>query len=248
MLTLLVLAERPGGTLLDNSSSCRRWSAADGLPASYDSGITVGSSGREWVRPGDVASMSMLDGYGVHTLPNMRTWQQAGTPARVLEGPAGPIWSSDRSGLRQFANGSWVLFRIPRVDNAALTEFGAPIIAIAHKRVVQLLPDRWIEYDAAARRSTTPQRAPQPGSGDFPQMDGLEATASVRDREKQTGGHIPIIALTAIAMRGDQERCPVAGMDRYLAKPIQAADLLRLVASFVRSKKSCPSIADSRSP
>jgi PAS domain S-box-containing protein len=62
----------------------------------------------------------------------------------------------------------------------------------------------------------------------MPEMDGFEATAVIREREKQNGGHIPIIALTAHAMKGDKDRCLAAGMDGYLAKPIlsQALDEL----------------------
>ena len=67
----------------------------------------------------------------------------------------------------------------------------------------------------------------------MPEMDGLEATALIREREKQTGGHIPIVALTAHAMKGDQERCLAAGMDRYLAKPVQARDLNAAIAAVV---------------
>jgi two-component system, sensor histidine kinase and response regulator len=59
----------------------------------------------------------------------------------------------------------------------------------------------------------------------MPDMDGLQATAAIREREKQVGGHIPIIALTAHAMSGDSDRCLAAGMDAYLAKPINPRDL-----------------------
>jgi PAS domain S-box-containing protein len=59
----------------------------------------------------------------------------------------------------------------------------------------------------------------------MPEMDGLEAAAAIRQCERQTGGHVPIIAMTAHAMKGDRERCLAAGMDGYLAKPIQARAL-----------------------
>jgi PAS domain S-box-containing protein len=55
----------------------------------------------------------------------------------------------------------------------------------------------------------------------MPEMGGLEATQAIREREKSTGRHIPILAMTADAMQGDRERCMAAGMDGYVAKPIE---------------------------
>jgi two-component system sensor histidine kinase/response regulator len=55
----------------------------------------------------------------------------------------------------------------------------------------------------------------------MPEMDGMEATAAIRECEKRSGRHVPIIALTAHAMKGDKERCLSAGMDGYISKPIR---------------------------
>jgi two-component system sensor histidine kinase/response regulator len=63
----------------------------------------------------------------------------------------------------------------------------------------------------------------------MPEMDGLEATARVREREKNTGTHIPIVAMTAHAMAGDKERCLQAGMDAYISKPLAVKELLGVV-------------------
>ena len=59
----------------------------------------------------------------------------------------------------------------------------------------------------------------------MPEMNGLEATEAIRMHEQQHGKHLPIIALTAHAMQGDRDICLAAGMDDYLVKPMQAADL-----------------------
>lgn len=67
----------------------------------------------------------------------------------------------------------------------------------------------------------------------MPEMDGLTATRTIRLREQATGGrHIPIIAMTAHAMKGDQERCLGAGMDDYLTKPIKFSDLFVLLEKW----------------
>ena len=67
----------------------------------------------------------------------------------------------------------------------------------------------------------------------MPEMDGFEATAAIRAWEKDTGRHIPIIALTAHAMTGDREDCLAAGMDGYLPKPIHIKELKRVIAEFL---------------
>jgi PAS domain S-box-containing protein len=63
----------------------------------------------------------------------------------------------------------------------------------------------------------------------MPEMDGFEATDTIRQEEKTTGQHLPIIAMTAFAVKGDRERCLAAGCDDYLAKPIDSRSFLDLV-------------------
>jgi CheY-like chemotaxis protein len=63
----------------------------------------------------------------------------------------------------------------------------------------------------------------------MPEMDGLEATQVIRAREEETGEHIPVIAMTAHALKGDRERCLSAGMDAYVAKPIRARQVLEAI-------------------
>jgi signal transduction histidine kinase/CheY-like chemotaxis protein len=66
----------------------------------------------------------------------------------------------------------------------------------------------------------------------MPEMDGFEATAIIRARERDTGKRLPIVAMTAHAMKGDRERCLAAGMDSYIAKPITAPELIELLENF----------------
>lgn len=65
----------------------------------------------------------------------------------------------------------------------------------------------------------------------MPEMDGLEATAAIREIDQQRNTHTPIIAMTAHAMRGDRDQCIAAGMDGYIAKPIRIAELFKTVKS-----------------
>jgi PAS domain S-box-containing protein len=63
----------------------------------------------------------------------------------------------------------------------------------------------------------------------MPEMDGFEVTGVIREREKSTGTHLPIIAMTAHAMKGDEERCLAAGMDGYVSKPFQVEEVFAAI-------------------
>ena len=60
----------------------------------------------------------------------------------------------------------------------------------------------------------------------MPEMNGLQATAAIREAEAARGSHVPIVGVTAHALKGDRERCLEAGMDDYLPKPISPRALL----------------------
>ncbi|MGD9262513.1 MAG: response regulator, partial [Desulfobacterales bacterium] len=70
----------------------------------------------------------------------------------------------------------------------------------------------------------------------MPEMDGLEATKVVREHELTTGAHIPIIAMTAHAVKGDRERCLEAGMDEYISKPIDSDKLFDIIETLFRGR------------
>jgi len=89
----------------------------------------------------------------------------------------------------------------------------------------------------------------------MPEMDGYQATAAIREREVLTKGHIPIVAMTAHAMKGDREGCLAAGMDGYVSKPIRRSELQRVINEVLsatrRHRETCPpasGTADALSP
>ena len=82
----------------------------------------------------------------------------------------------------------------------------------------------------------------------MPEMDGFEATGAIREREAILTGHVPIVAMTAHAMKGDRERCLEAGMDDYLSKPLQSQKLLEVIARLAPGKVSLAPAADGPTP
>ena len=72
----------------------------------------------------------------------------------------------------------------------------------------------------------------------MPGMDGFEATSRIRKNEEGTGKHIPIIAMTAHALKGDQERCIAAGMNGYVSKPIRTSELFSAIEGLLDKKNT----------
>ncbi len=147
------------------------------------------------------------------------------TPDRIEPTPApAPAFTHSRRG------GLQVLLA---EDNAVNQELVRHFLASAGHRVEVVRTGR----EALERLET-------PGAFDLvlmdvrmPEMNGIEATTAMREREKQTGAHIPIIALTAHAMKEDRDRCLQAGMDDYVSKPVRATELLGTIEK-VRSRFS----------
>jgi len=78
----------------------------------------------------------------------------------------------------------------------------------------------------------------------MPEMGGIEATRAIREKEKATGAHVLVLALTAHAMQGDRERCLAAGMDGYIAKPIDPREFLATVEAATASIPAAPGGSD----
>jgi PAS domain S-box-containing protein len=116
--------------------------------------------------------------------------------------------------------------------------------AVNQKLVVRLLEKRGHQVDITSNgRDAIAALERQPFDlvlmdVQMPEMGGFEATAAIRQKEQQTGGHVPILAMTAHAMKGDRERCLEAGMDSYVAKPIQASELFEAIEGLVSSAVS----------
>jgi two-component system sensor histidine kinase/response regulator len=70
----------------------------------------------------------------------------------------------------------------------------------------------------------------------MPELDGFEATRAIRRRELETGGHIPIVAMTANVMQGDRERCRDCGMDGYVAKPVHEKELFDEIEAAIGAR------------
>ncbi|MGZ4832261.1 MAG: response regulator, partial [Terriglobales bacterium] len=138
----------------------------------------------------------------------------------------------------------------PLVTRHTLREVqaGLRILVAEDNPVNQLLIRRLLEKLGHAPElvSTGREAAAMAESGRFdlvfmdvqmPDMDGFAATAAIREREKASGAHLPIFAMTAHAMKGDEERCLAAGMDGYISKPVNFSKVQEILGG-VRAKQA----------
>jgi CheY-like chemotaxis protein/HPt (histidine-containing phosphotransfer) domain-containing protein len=130
------------------------------------------------------------------------------------------------------------LTRTGRARTRALRVLVAEDNLVNRKLVTRLLQKRGHRITAVENGRAAVAALTSPAAKHFdvvlmdvqmPEMNGLEATAAIRQHEAAAGGHVPIIALTAHALQGDRARCLAAGMDSYLAKPIDVEELISTV-------------------
>jgi DNA-binding NarL/FixJ family response regulator len=100
----------------------------------------------------------------------------------------------------------------------------------------------WPAVDWLLRRTTG--RVVDRDCDNMPGMDGFETTIAIREQEKTTGVHQSIVAMTALLMKGDRERCLDAGMDGYISKPIDLQQLDDVLDACSSSRLQVPSQPD----
>ncbi len=127
-------------------------------------------------------------------------------------------------------------------QNILLVEDG-----LANQKLAVVLLERWGHRVTLAINGLEAVEAMKTGDFDLvlmdvqmPEMDGLEATAKIRELEQGTGKHTPIIAMTAHTMTGDREKCLSAGMDSYLPKPVRRNELYQTISNICSANGGAP--------
>jgi CheY-like chemotaxis protein/anti-sigma regulatory factor (Ser/Thr protein kinase) len=177
--------------------------------------------------------------------------------SRLVEMMNGRIWLESRPGV---GTTFFFTFRLPRGNAPAPDGEDAPLllppqaalsILVAednpvNQRLIRHLLEARGHHVAIAGDGETALDAWRGNPYDLilmdvqmPQVDGLEVTRRIRAEERSTSAHIPIIALTAHAMKGDSDQCLEAGMDGYISKPIRTGDLDRILMG-VGHPSACP--------
>jgi CheY-like chemotaxis protein len=196
---------------------------------------------------GDGARCQEL-GVAAYLLKPIRQSELREAIARVLEAPAqtGAIPLVTRYSLQDACAPQTILSVLVAEDNAVNQLLATRLLEKRGHRVVMTANGREALEALAKERFDLVLMDVQ-----MPEMDGLQATKALRQREKERsdGFHQPVIALTAHAMKGDQERCLAAGMDGYLTKPIGSQELDAMLEIYVArhiSATNAPEVVDLR--
>ena len=135
-------------------------------------------------------------------------------------------------------------------DHRSLRILVAEDTPFNQKFILRLL-ERWGHYAVIAENGREALEALSKDEFDLvlmdvqmPEMDGYDATRAIRKSEKQIDRHIPIIAMTAHAIKGDRERCLKAGMDEYVSKPISSGMLLKTIQTLIPGEAQEVSISE----
>jgi PAS domain S-box-containing protein len=227
-----------------DSSATRKYGGA-GLGLSIASRLVAMMSGRLWVESevGKGSTFHFTARFGLQKNP----------PAKPLAGGEAMPFAPDGDAYKG-------AHPVPAARPALREPHGALRVLLAEDNPVnQVVVTRLLEkcghtVTLAADGGEAIAALDKAGSGGFdlvlmdvqmPGMEGLEATDAIRRKEHTTGSHVPIIALTAHAMKGDRERCLAAGMDDYIAKPVREMALRSVIDRVmgrlpVRSEMATP--------
>jgi PAS domain S-box-containing protein len=185
---------------------------------------------------GDGARCQEL-GVAAYLLKPIRQSELREAIARVLGAPAqkGAIPLVTRYSLQDARDPQTILWVLVAEDNAVNQLLATRLLEKRGHRVVMTTNGREALEALAKDRFDLVLMDVQ-----MPEMDGLQATVALREKEKEKGGgfHQPVIALTAYAMKGDQERCLAAGMDGYLTKPIGTQELDAILETYLARRIS----------
>jgi CheY-like chemotaxis protein len=185
---------------------------------------------------GDGARCQEL-GVAAYLLKPIRQSELREAIARVLGAPAqkGAIPLVTRYSLQDARDPQTILWVLVAEDNAVNQLLATRLLEKRGHRVVMTANGREALEALAKDKFDLVLMDVQ-----MPEMDGLQATSELRKKEKEKGDgiHQPVIALTAYAMKGDQERCLAAGMDGYLTKPIAPQELDAILEIYVARRVS----------